>query len=211
MNVKAFGTFESLESYIFRTNAYLQFGNSTKHIGLIIMLNPGSSCLADDDQWDDFLSKSKMVKNISISNELKLDSTMKSVVELLLNSDPTLEGRLTILNLFNIRCGNSNKAIQTYTTLLKKAKFNILLHSPLPNLTQYPWIWTAWSVKDATILNSRKIEFLEEIPKNKKIALYSRQKIHQTKKQLYCYHPSPQKETTRKWVQSEMIKQLKTV
>ncbi len=68
---------------------------------------------------------------------------------------------------------------------------------------------TAWSVKDDVVLNNRKLEILNNIPVKKKIALYSRQKKHQKKKELYCYHPSPQKKETKVWVHTSITKEFK--
>ena len=107
MNIKAYGTFETYNSQIFRTNASLQLGHSSKPIGLVIMLNPGSSRLAIDEEWKSFLSKCETGDEFSMSGELVLDQTMKSLVKIFSMLNPKLEGMIQLYNLFNLRCGNS--------------------------------------------------------------------------------------------------------
>ncbi|MEH7392946.1 hypothetical protein [Bacillus sp. JJ1474] len=47
-----FGTFEKRGNYIFRKQAYLQWGDSTNIIGSIILLNPGGEKF-EKEQWND--------------------------------------------------------------------------------------------------------------------------------------------------------------
>ncbi|MEH7344111.1 hypothetical protein V7122_09570 [Bacillus sp. JJ1532] len=50
-----FGTFEKRGNYIFRKQAYLQWGDSTNIIGSIILLNPGGEKF-EKEQWNDLNS-----------------------------------------------------------------------------------------------------------------------------------------------------------
>jgi hypothetical protein len=208
MAVSAFGTFQSLNKKVFRTEAYLQWGNSEELIGLVIMLNPGSSRLASDREWDTFNSACEVGKNLSITGQLKMDNTMEALVDIFSKINPDLNGKLEIYNLFNYRCGNSDEAINSYQSLISEEEYSSFLHSTSPNIALYPWVWVAWSEKDAAILNNRKNEILRKIPEDKLIALPSRQKQHQSRKVFYCYHPYPLKLDTRDWVHSEIVKKL---
>lgn len=207
MNIKAFGTFKAIDTKIFRTEAFLQIGESDQPIGLIAMLNPGSSQLANESEWSSFLKSSESGEVCSVTNELRLDPTMESIITIFKNINPEIQGVIQIYNLFNYRCGNSNEAIPTYSALLKESKFSSFLHSPFPNLNSFPWIWTAWSVNDAAVLNKRKDEILDMISSKKKFAIYT--KRNRRRRELYCYHPCPQILETREWVHKNIINEFK--
>jgi Protein of unknown function (DUF1643) len=207
MNIKAFGTFKTIDTKIFRTEACLHIGDSNQPIGLIAMLNPGSSQLANESEWSSFLKSSEAGEVSSVTNELRLDPTMESIINIFKNINPEIQGVIQIYNLFNYRCGNSNEAIRMYSALLKESKFSSFLHSPFPNLDSFPWIWTAWSVNDAAVLNKRKTEILSMISSKKKFAIYT--KSNKRRKELYCYHPCPLRLETKEWVQNNIINEFK--
>jgi hypothetical protein len=209
MIVKASGTFNAFDSKIFRSDSYIQWGDSSKTIGLVIMLNPGSSRLANNTDWDTFIHRCERGEEFSQSGDLEMDPTMNSIHHILSTSNPELEGVLHIYNLFNYRWGKSNEAIRTYSWLLQDSRYHSYLHSPLPPLESFPWIWTAWSVESGASINSRKKHIIKKLSGTNRIALYSSQKDHQTRKELFCYHPCPQQKAKREWVQSEMIKEFK--
>ena len=95
-----------------------------------------------------------------------------------------------------------------YSSLLNDALFSSVLHSPIPDIESSPSVWTAWTVNDSSVLNKRKLEIIKKVPENKKISLYSRQKRHQSRKELFCYHPHPQQKATREWAYAEITKEL---
>ncbi len=140
MNIEAYGTFHAFDTKIFRTDSYLHIGSSRKPIGLVVMLNPGSSRLANDKDWNSFLHRCEAGEDFTETNKLKMDPTMESIIEIISMINPGMQGILRIYNLFNYRCGNSDEAIRTYSTLLKDPKMSSLLHPPLPNIKTFPWI-----------------------------------------------------------------------
>lgn len=96
----AYGTFKRRGNYIFRTETRLQWGSSNNPLGLIIMLNPGSSKLANPTQWKKFLDKDGDYE--AIDQELEMDDTMLAIAYILEQSHPNLQGYLEIRNLFNL-------------------------------------------------------------------------------------------------------------
>ena len=73
MMPKAIGLFARDNNFVYRTEAKLVWGTSNVNLGLVIMLNPGSSKLADNKLWDDLENK----KVYCAEGELVLDETMK--------------------------------------------------------------------------------------------------------------------------------------
>jgi hypothetical protein len=98
-----------------------------KTLGLIIMLNPGSSRLVDEKAWNTFVHN-----EYQVSGELLLDNTMESIVRVLEDSFGDLEGELTIQNLFDLRDSDSPSAIEKYKDCFVSSKPNEL-NSNFPN------------------------------------------------------------------------------
>jgi hypothetical protein len=156
-------------------------GNMNKTLGLIIMLNPGSSRLVDEKAWNTFVHN-----EYQVSGELLLDNTMESIVRVLEDSFGDLEGELTIQNLFNLRDSDSPSAIEKYKDCFVSSKPNKLnsnfpscinpkykdmLHTIIDEkyMNQFPWIWLAWSVQDGMYLNERRKQILKAIPQDKMV------------------------------------------
>lgn len=167
MEPRAIGTFRRRGPYIFRTEARLQWGDSSNPLGIIIMLNPGSSKLANSSRWQSFECATK--DGDVIDQELELDETMKAVNLILKQSHPKLDGYLEVRNLFNLRTDRSKaeEAINTYKEVREKRIYEDVLHSKFDDLDSFPWIWTGWTVNPSPIIKQRKIHILKRLPQGK--------------------------------------------
>lgn len=199
---KAYGTFMESDGQIFRTEATLQWEDSEDLLGLIIMLNPGKSKLIDNKKWNQISNG----ETKCISGEIKLDHTMKSIVKILEFTHPSLNGKIKILNLFNLRNSESKHAIRTMKKLCLTDKYKSFMYSNFDDLHNYPWIWIGWGVKQDEILNKRKYEVLSLVSKQKihYFALYS----NKVKDNTLIYHPHPHNPVQREKYFENMIKQM---
>ncbi len=206
MMPRAFGKFLYVNGFIFRTEAYLQWGNIDKFLGLIIMLNPGKSQLKDNVQWN------KLEQGLvnCVTGELKLDDTMETVADILIKSShPDLQGKLVISNLFNLRNSKSNDAIDTYQNIFADKIYKNALYSTFA-FDKYPWVWLAWGVDPNKELRSLKQEVFKMIPLNMhRFYIPSRQKEHERIKDILVYHPLPRIHRQRIEYANTMIKQMK--
>lgn len=223
----ASGTFVKKDDYVFRTKAELSWGNSNDLLGLLIMLNPGSSRILDENKWNNFLDENKNISYSEINGEILLDETMETVIDILEQSHPKLEGKLIIHNLFNLRDSESSDALTKYKEFFDftndrnlsqdlkphiKDKYRKILHTELDEVyvEQFPWVWMAWTVNDGKILNLRRKSILSSIATDiRRFAIYSRQKCHEKSKELYTYHVCPRNPNDKKFYAQEMIKQMK--
>ena len=108
---KAYATFYKRGEHVFRTEAKLKWGYVDEPIGTLIMLNPGSSKLADEEKWKSFLNNSD--NKHPITDEIILDDTMQAVAKILGVIHLDLKGTLVINNIFNLRDSRSEKALST--------------------------------------------------------------------------------------------------
>jgi hypothetical protein len=207
---KAYGTFKRRGAYIFRTEARLQWGESNNPLGLIIMLNPGSSKLADDSNWEWF---ENTAKDTDINNEeLELDDTMEAVAAILEESHPSLDGYLEIRNLFNLRTERSTAsvAIPAYKDILNERIHDEFLHSGFDDLDKFPWVWIGWTVETAAVLEKRRLHFLKRIPNDKhRFAMCKKPPKDITYREFYSYHPYPIIKQRVENYKEDMVKQMR--
>jgi hypothetical protein len=188
----AFGEFYNLNSHVFRTDAYLQWGQSEEPLGLLVMLNPGSSRLADSNSW--LLLGQGKIKHAQ--GELVLDDTMKAVASILSESHPSLTGRLHIRNLFNLRCSSAAEAVKKYRELRIDPVYSSVLHSDFNDVARFPWVWFAWGVQSDSVLNIRKQEVYDVI----KAQNVDKFLIPKKRKLIHVKHPAPRiKEHAREY------------
>lgn len=192
MDPKAIGTFRRRGPYIFRTEARLQWGNSNDPLGLIIMLNPGSSRLEDPHRWAKYLNG--LIDPDVFDEELYLDPTMQVVRRIMEKSHPCLMGTLEIKNLFNLRVdpAKAKPSIEKYNIVRKEEIYNDLLHSEFreDEVKKFPWIWLGWTIEKNERLDQRRNQVLKAIPFGKqKFVLHSRQLKLQKYGDLYIRHP----------------------
>lgn len=225
MHKEAYGTFVKKGGQIFRTEAKIKWGDSNKQLGLLIMLNPGSSKLKDEKEWISFKDGNKDVD--AITGKIILDDTMKVVVDILEKSHPNLNGILIIQNLFNLRNSESKGALLTYKDLFDKNDSKLLannfkgcineayrdvLHTEISEdyISKFPWIWLAWTVDDGKILNARRQMILNNIPEEEmRFVINSRQQCHHLHKELYAYHVCPRFHRDKEIYVHDMVFQMK--
>ena len=142
----------------FRTETYLNLTKKReefievlkdkKCIGVVIMLNPGSSS-PKEERYDEIV-------------EAKPDDTMEKIEDCVLiaykNNLPN-NGYIQIFNLFNLRCTKLKEAIKIY----KKYKDNSLMISRIEVYPKTPWIWLAWGCDDDEELAERKKEVFDYV------------------------------------------------
>lgn len=143
--VKAYGSFVKRDNHIFRTSAYLQWGDSADSLGACLLLNPGSAKLIEE--LDRLLHSQGFAEG-----EVKMDPTMKNqlakIVERIYHDNHHLSGRFHIYNLFNLREGQSEKAINDFEKLCVSNLYNIEDSlASVEELEQHPWMLLGWGVK----------------------------------------------------------------
>lgn len=129
--MKVYAQFFSDSGNEFRLNTLLCFGTSSKLIGSIVMLNPGSARPNDDvidlEKISDFY---KDKKQISLNNwkSFSSDHTIRQVKKIFdgsyIGKSKELNGIVQIFNLFNLKNQDSKQAINTLNTIKSKFLFN---------------------------------------------------------------------------------------
>jgi hypothetical protein len=197
MRVKfqAFGTFYKRNDYIYRKEAYLQFGDSSKSIGSTIMLNPGEA---------EFLNKSVVIGEKDVTGELKPDKTMKQLVNILQHSSSIpLNGRFHIYNLFSLQNTSSKDAVKQ-KEWLQAAHLN---NAEIMNQFQkenHPWVLLAWSTEKNKNLEKLREAWLTLI-KTMDIKVFG---VRANGKQQF-YHPNPRIMNYRERYFQQIVEQLK--
>jgi hypothetical protein len=200
-NPKAYGTFVKRGDHIYRTSAYIQWGDSEKSIGACLLLNPGSATLDKDllDSLDTVGSASGWIKTE--------DPTMEQLIlfiEKIHERNQLISGRLHIYNLFNLQNTKSENAIDTFEELVSSGQYDISESLvTLKELGKHPWILLGWGVK-----REKRWKNLQHI-KEKWIELIVESKIRtfgkkHTKNNDY-YHPCPLIPTKRPMMVEELV------
>ncbi|MDX8289115.1 hypothetical protein SLL00_04900 [Metabacillus indicus] len=142
---KAHGTFVKRGSNIYRTSAYIQWGESDTSIGACLLLNPGSAALEND------LSIQLEQEGYAEGRIKSEDPTMKQLIAFIQNlyeKDHLISGRLHIYNLFNLQNTKSENAIDKFEELVLLGEYEIgesLVTAD--ELLAHPWIMIGWGVK----------------------------------------------------------------
>lgn len=142
---KAYGSFVKRGENIFRTSAFIQWGDSETSIGACLLLNPGSATLDNEIIYE-------LDTKGSVSGWVKTeDPTMQqliSIVEGVYGKDKPLTGRFHIYNLFNLQNTNAVNAVDQFESLVQSGEYE--LKESLPNIIElktHPWILLGWGVK----------------------------------------------------------------
>lgn len=183
--VKALGIFIKKGDNIFRTEAYIQWGNSDNIIGSVLMLNPGSAKL-----------ESKTFENNSPTHgEIIIDPTMKSLIKLVEEFHygiENLEGRLYIYNLFPLQNTHNDDAVKKFQLLWNQNE-GLVKSFPkerellLEQFRKSPWILVGWgcgkSTNNLNLVKNKWMKLIEEsgVPVIGKMG----------KGKLNFYHPRP--------------------
>lgn len=157
--VKAFGTFSSEDGYIIRTNTYLQWGDSERSLGAVLMFNPGSARLLSQ-QEQDLLDLGQ-----TVHGELKLDNTMRQLALLVQAFYPfTLNGRFYIYNLFPVQNPSMDFAKKLFKELY--LSFDPLVTIPgasVEELKKHPCILLGWGCDLGSYTDEIKKQWLASI------------------------------------------------
>ncbi len=186
--IKAAGTFTREGKYIFRTEAKIQWGQKEAPLGMIIMLNPGSSLLINSTKWDKLI---RGVANVD-SGEIRIDDTMQVVIDILELAIPKIDGILQIYNLFDFRLSKSDDALDLYKKLKVENIKALERNFSIDFINQFPWVWIAWGVEDQKEINARKREIkkLMQLSGKPRFGIYTRQeKFIRSDPRIHYYHP----------------------
>lgn len=135
----AYGRFERRRDYIFRTEAWLEWGGS-RDLGMLVMINPGTSRLKDEAQWTEF----ERGHVLAVDGPIKTDPTMRAAIEVVNQAFPDFSGRVEIRNLFNLRMSNLPEAMRLYTRLVDDDSLSDVLHSSFEYKENCDWAWLGW-------------------------------------------------------------------
>jgi hypothetical protein len=185
--VKAFGTFIKRENNIYRTSAYIQWGDSPKSLGACLLLNPGSAVLTKE--------LNRMLHSEGAASGLILteDPTMQQlihIVEEIYSKESNISGRFHIYNLFSLQHGKSIEAIEKFEELcnLGLCKPEELLVS-IKELESHPWILLGWGVEYRSRWKNFELIKKEWINRISKAGILSFGKKHKERNNFY--HPCP--------------------
>ncbi|RYM04770.1 DUF1643 domain-containing protein [Sporolactobacillus sp. THM7-7] len=163
---KAFGSFVLRHGKLFRTSAYIQWGKSSKSLGAVLMLNPGS---ADFGRMSPDLEA--RLKNYGAAmGAIRTDPTMEQLIQLverIYEDRSSLGGRLQIYNLFHLQETNAAQAITTFESLVNRHKLTITQSLvTVDELKTHPWILVGWGLsynRQWKNLKAIKDQWLEHI------------------------------------------------
>lgn len=181
----AYGKFIKKDKNVFRTEAYLQWGDSDEILGIVLMLNPGKA-----DSKEEIINENKWVET-----EVKLDSTMKALKNIVeeMYSAKGPRGRIYIYNLFTLRNPKSIQALVDFQQLYNKEQ-ELLCGFPkarellLSEMKKASWILVGWGCgKDNQQLKQVKNRWMKLIKDSGTTVLGIK-----GKDECKWYHPNPQ-------------------
>ncbi|MCZ2260649.1 hypothetical protein [Sporosarcina sp. G11-34] len=198
----AYGTFVKKKNKLYRTEAYIEWGNSEEILGTVIMLNPGSASLKINTFNDE----------VPVHNELKIDPTMKSLIQMLEafhNETGRIKGRLYIYNLFPLQNPKMSKAMNELEELwleneplvkfLPKSKDQLV-----KQVDQSPWVLLGWGCGPKTPNLTALIDQWLDIINQTKTPVLGKK----GKSPLDYHHPRPQLQTKQIEYQLELKRQF---
>ncbi|PEJ34209.1 hypothetical protein CN689_08685 [Peribacillus butanolivorans] len=200
MEPKAFGSFVKRGENIYRTSAFIQWGDSEESIGACLLQNPGSAKL--DKELTNLLDTVG-----SASGWVAEDPTMKqlvSVIEGIYEVDKPISGRLHIYNIFNLQNSKSMNAIDQFENLVQTGQY--VITESLVNINElksHPWILLGWGVKQEKRWKNLQLikEKWRRLITETKVPTFG--KKH--KKRDEYYHPCPLISTHRPMMAKELV------
>ena len=204
MSVKAYGTFIKKDGHIYRTNTYIEFGQSSHILGGCILCNPGSSLpvLKEEKQ---LLEKNN---NCDMDTEVVVDATMKQLATILTKIyGEELEGRFYIFNLFTLRDGNMDSAVNKLRILYPEETLLVKdLDDFISMASSLPWVLKGWGCNKSSQLKVLKALWNVEIKKHNNITIGIK-----GKDLLHYWHPLPQIYNDKIYYVEEIVNQYKTI
>lgn len=199
---RAYGTFVKKRDNIYRTSAYIQWGDSEKSIGACLLLNPGSATLDKE-----LLYSLDTVGQASgwIKTEDPTMVQLISFVEKIYSENQPILGRLYIYNLFNLQNTQSQNAIDQFEELVESGEYDLEESLVTINeLKDHPWILLGWGVKRES--KWRNLQLI----KNKWINLINESQVSafgkKHKQRDDYYHPCPLIPTQRPLMLEDLIR-----
>jgi hypothetical protein len=199
---RAYGTFTKRGDHIFRTSAFIQWGDSEQSIGACLLLNPGSA----DFNKINLELKVKLNTIGEAEGEIKTDPTMDQLILFLkgIYGEAPLTGRFHIYNLFNLQNTKAINAVDQFEALVLSGDYKIRESLiPIEELQSHPWILTGWGVKQ-----NPNWKNLEQI-KGMWVSLINESKVpafgKKHKDSNNYYHPCPLIPTRRPGMLADLI------
>lgn len=195
------GTFIKRNNTIFRTEAYIQWGNSDEVLGTVLMQNPGSAT-----------ADISINENEERLGNLHIDPTIKHLIEILEKAYPQekLIGRVYIYNLFSLRNGNGKSSIAEFNELWARDE-PLVKGFPKPRdeliktLQQSQWVLLGWGCGNTNLnLNTLKLQWLDLINEADTVIIGKK-----GNRALDYHHPRPQLQSSQKEYKSFIVTQLK--
>jgi hypothetical protein len=144
---RAYGTFIKRGKNIYRTSAFIQWGDSEKSIGACLLRNPGSVKL--DHKLTATLNTSGSASGWIKSESF--DPTMNQlvyIVEEIYGNIYSFSGRLHIYNLFNLRNTELMEATDEFELLVQSGEYKITESLVSQNeLQSHPWLLLGWGIE----------------------------------------------------------------
>jgi hypothetical protein len=200
-NPKAFGNFIKRGDIIYRTSAYIQWGESEKSIGSCLLLNPGSATL-DNNLFE--LLETTGGANGKIKTEDPTMQQLISFIEKIYDGNNKISGRLYIYNLFNIQNAKSKNAIDQLEELILSGGYDIdgSLASQ-EELESHPWILLGWGIKREKRWKNLQIikDRWRELIVDSKTPFFG--KVHEMRNDYY--HPCPLIPTKRPSMVEDLV------
>ncbi|MEK3976223.1 hypothetical protein [Psychrobacillus sp. FSL K6-1267] len=198
---RAYGSFVKRGEYIFRTSAFIQWGDSETSIGACLLLNPGSATLNNALTYE-------LDTKGSVSGWVKTeDPTMQqliSIVEGVYGKDKPITGRFHIYNLFNLQNTKSQNAVDELESLVQTFRYDIAESlASISELKEHPWILLGWGVKHEsrwTKLEHIKKHWREQIEQSGVPTFGKKHTIRDD-----YYHPCPLIPTQRPIIVIELV------
>lgn len=198
---KVYGTFVKRGKNIYRTSAYIQWGDSEKSLGACLLLNPGSASLDKDLSivLDTTGSASGLIKTV--------DPTMEQlihVVEGIYGNNTLITGRFHIYNLFNLQNTRMMHAVDQFEALVNSGEYDTTESLiPLEELQSHPWLLLGWGVEQKARWKNLQLikEKWRDLISKSKVPTFG--KKH--KKTDDYYHPCPLNPKQRPIMVSELI------
>ncbi|MCO7175806.1 hypothetical protein ACFP7A_07645 [Sporolactobacillus kofuensis] len=196
---RAFGRFIFRFGHVFRTSAYIQWGHSSRSLGAVLMLNPGS---AQFEQTNPKLD-AQLRKYGAAMGPIKEDPTIAQLTKLvheLYRGHPS--GTLQIYNLFHLQAAKSADAIALFEQFVNEHK--LMLTESLATkdeLQRHPWMLIGWGIRSHSSwhnLEEIKKLWLEQI-KAAGILTFGKRNARGD-----YYHPCPQLQAQKDKLTSEL-------
>ncbi len=202
--MQAYGTFTKIGDYIYRTDTYLQFGDSENLIGACVLCNPGSAELGDKNEMKKLIEYNDS-ESYEISGELKVDPAMRQLIEILEGAyGKKLDGIFRIYNLFTLRNSDMKSAINCIKDNVVDPTMVFKDYDDFANESlDETLVLTAWGVSDLKLLRDKKYSWLKLI--NKK----NSKEIGKLKEGPHYYHPTPHSHDDKKAFVRYIIDQYK--